>query len=258
MTINFQQILQDSWNFIRNQRKFTLMLTLTFCLVTLILNIFGSSLFQSVTETAINEPIDKNELSTMMQRVQSGNFLLLYVVNQFITLLLSTWGILSIHQISRRQSVDYMQTAKSTLGLIFGVIILNILIALPLMGGLINIIPAAINPAAASAGIIGFALMIFGVYVYVRLCLAPIHYTVSKTNIFASLQQTWQLGNKRTSTLFLYCLLVYFIVPFIAQQVAFLANNTFLNIITTLIISFLSVFTLVVTYRFYILFTQKA
>ncbi|AAU37346.1 hypothetical protein [[Mannheimia] succiniciproducens] len=72
MTINFQQILQDSWNFIRNQRKFTLMLTLTFCLVTLILNIFGSSLFQSVTETAINEPIDKNELSTMMQRVQKA------------------------------------------------------------------------------------------------------------------------------------------------------------------------------------------
>ncbi|EIJ67689.1 hypothetical protein [Pasteurella bettyae] len=257
MTINFSQILQDSWNFMRNQRKFVFTLILFFCLASLIINLLGSSLFQTAIETSSTEMGNKNDISIMMQRVQSDNFLVLYLVNQLITFVLSAWGLFGIHQISQGQAVNYTQSTKSTLNGIIGFIMLNIIISLPLAIGLINILPAIVN-SSNTTGLFGIILVILGTYIYIRLCLTPIHYLTTKVTLLQAIQQIWQMSHKRVAILFIYCLLIYFLIPALTQQIAFLATNITIDIIATLLIATISVFVLIISYRFYILFNQKA
>ena len=143
-----------------------------------------------------------------------------------------------------------------TLSRLLGVLLLNILLLFLIIIGLANIWVALAQQTSPS--IFAVLAMFFGIFVSIRLCLAPVSYLIGDKGLSESISFIWLKGVKRTTVLFLYCVLVYFIFQLVGQQIASLSDNLVFTLFANLVISFINAFALVFTYRFYIIFTQKA
>lgn len=248
MKINFTQIFQDSWHFIQNQKRISLFLFIIQFVSALLIAFLGSVLLSDndITISANQLP----ELSTY------GNVAILFVVKQILYLFAACWSLMIVHQISRQQFLSYGQSAVQTSKRFLGTLIVNVLVALPMLIGLVESLLAMQQKTSPSVFSL-FAILI-GMVFFVRLCLAPVHYLMSEYGISATIQQFWQQGKGRAAPLFIYCLLVYLAQPLLEAQLgALLASNLIFSVIGLAISTAINTFLLIVTYRFYTLFLQK-
>lgn len=262
MPINFTQIVQDSWNFIRNQRNFTLMFMLIFIGILIVFQFISIVLRPEIVadvqqqmanmnmQLSSESSINAEQLEKMMGSLALAThptILIFNLIAQVLVSFITAWGIVSIHHISQGRSFQWLNALRETLRYFFPALFINILILLPLVFGLVQ---------SLSGSVIGLVLIVLGIYLFVRLCLAYLEYLLGHRSLGETLRITWAKSQRRFGTLFLFCLLNYVIVGMLNGQIAVLNGNIVLETIGIVLSAFLHLFTIIFSYRFYTLFMK--
>lgn len=241
MRINFTQILQDCWNFSRNQTRLVWFFTLLFVLNSVVSNFFFIPM--------LTPELPTTDLQGQLN-IQKLNEIPFLLISTFLT----QWGMMSIHHLSSNHSLG--QNASIVFKRIFGVIFINILISLPLVFSLSTVLASVFQQKQVA--IYSSLFIIFGVFLFVRLCMASVHYLFEPVGVMQALVFTWKKGTKRFLPLFVYCLILNFILPLLLRRVFlfFSGVNPLLELVPLFLMAISNVFSFIFTYRFYTLFVQ--
>ncbi|THA07958.1 hypothetical protein [Rodentibacter pneumotropicus] len=249
MNINFTQILQDSWNFFRNQKK-TMFQLVSILLMVQVLNLLLSSSFTS------QEALSGMKTLSDMTNIDVIGFLTSFSITQLTTTFVSAWGLMTIHKISQQNYLTLGQTFSATLSRFIGVVLLQLIIVIPISLGLFEIGAAALTQSSPS--IISLVAIFVGIWFFIRLNLSTVHYLTTQDGIGQSLQKIWLQGKNQKGALFIYALLMYFVVPTLIFQLTSLSNNMIFIFVVSAFASLLNILMQVVTYRFYSLFMKES
>ncbi|OOF68726.1 hypothetical protein [Rodentibacter caecimuris] len=246
MSIHFDQILQDSWNFIRNQQKIALtFIAILFCSQVLFLSVMPNS------EMIIPKNLSPAQLQQILQEAFSANSITLSLINQLFLLIIAAWGIMTIHQISQNQGASLTQSFNRILPRIMGVVWINILVILTMTIGMSQLLLATLSGSGTLPGLI---ILLIGLFIYIRLELAALHYLIQPISTPIALRQIWQAGLTRNRTLVLYSILTKAVPVILVLPLTSLPDSQILTMVIQLISSFLAFFIYIFTYRFYTLF----
>ena len=103
MPINFTQIFQDSWNFMRNQQKITIQFIMLFFISSLATSLLIPT-GATPADLAVNEQTGANELQALIIQADTTNSVAMLIQVVF-TMFLSAWGTVTIHQLSQRANL---------------------------------------------------------------------------------------------------------------------------------------------------------
>ena len=239
MPIKFPDLLQDSWNFIRNQRTFSL-----FAIALLsglqFVNLF---LVPRVSVEANNAEMTLSALYPL---------LIMGVLNIFLT----TLFILNIKDINQGSFKHFFQNLSTTLAKLFPVIVLNILMVLPLsMGMAFQLFGTQAGNGLALAA---FPLIIGRAFLFIKLCLSVYDYLNEEFNGFGeTIRFTCQLSRGKGIALVLFCVISYFVPQILMSFLSGLSANTIGLAVTVFVSSFFSLFITVFSFRFYQVYRQN-
>ncbi|HHE8712526.1 TPA: hypothetical protein ACUM2C_001419 [Haemophilus influenzae] len=243
MLINFTQVLQDSWNFFRNQKK----IMLQFVAILFIVQSASALLSFSVNDENKNDVLN-------LANTDITSFIFSVAITQILTSFIAAWGLTSIHKISLQNYRTLGETFSLTLRRFAGVILLDLLMVAPMLLGLGEAFAALLTKKSPS--IMSLIAMLVGVWFFVRLNLTVVHYLSTQEALSQTIRKIWMQGNTRKGVLFIYTLLVYFLVPILIFQLSAFSNNAIFDMVIGIFTALLNIFMLVVTYRFYSLFIK--
>ena len=227
MPINFPQLLQDSWNFIRNRRQFSLT-AMGLLLAIQLLATFVLSNFM-VSDSAVS----------LLPSFLIG------IGNIFISVLL----VLNINDINAGTFQSFFQNTSKALAKLLPTISLNIIMVLPLSFGMLSILFGNISGSGAS--IFSLPLSAIGIFVFVRLNLAIYVFLVENYRVGQAVKFMWQLAKGKMAVLFAYTLLANLLPILITALVGRLGDNVAIMVLSFMISAFLSLFTTIFSFRFY-------
>ncbi|MFU2047984.1 hypothetical protein ACLSZ7_00730 [Avibacterium gallinarum] len=185
----------------------------------------------------------------------SAEFLVIGVAQQLVSLFISSWGILTFHRISVQQQNPLNQSAVLTLQRFAGVVAISVIGFIPLMIGVVESLFAILQ--GQSPSILSLVAMLLGFFIFVRLSLASTEYLIQPVGIMQALKNSWLSGVKRSAPLFIYCLLIYVVLPFVVRRISSLSDNLVFDVVMLFLSAAVGVFSLLFTYRFYTLFMRK-
>lgn len=254
MNINFTQIFQDCWNFMRNQKKITQQFIFFFFISSLIFY------FLLTAVVPMPEISQANGQNLPLPSNISAEFLVIGVAQQLVSLFISSWGILTFHRISVQQQNPLNQnplnqSAVLTLQRFAGVVAISVIGFIPLMIGVVESLFAILQ--GQSPSILSLVAMLLGFFIFVRLSLASTEYLIQPVGIMQALKNSWLSGVKRAAPLFIYCLLIYVVLPFVVRRISSLSDNLVFDVVMLFLSAVVGVFSLLFTYRFYTLFMRK-
>ena len=252
MPINFTQIIKDSFHFIQNEKRNIIVLCALYFFADIIMVLLQSVMLPN----EIIVSLSNNQISSAISEEQGINLVTFFFLKQFIYIFISAWCLVTIHQISLRQFNTVLQSFSSTLKRIWGAMLLSFLILIPILVGLTEAMIAIQQKIQPS--ILSLFAMVIGIGLYIRLCLAPVHYLLTNDSISHSAKITWRAAMGRVSVLFIFCLLIYVLIPFVENFLTAFSSNAIMALISGILVALINVFALVVTYRFYTLFISKA
>ena len=252
MPINFTQIIKDSFHFIQNEKRNIIVLCALYFFADIIMVLLQSVMLPN----EIIVSLSNNQISSAISEEQGINLVTFFFLKQFIYIFISAWCLGTIHQISLRQFNTVLQSFSSTLKRIWGAMLLSFLILIPILVGLTEAMIAIQQKIQPS--ILSLFAMVIGIGLYIRLCLAPVHYLLTNDSISHSAKITWRAAMGRVSVLFIFCLLTYVLIPFVENFLTAFSSNAIMALISGILVALINVFALVVTYRFYTLFISKA
>ena len=253
MPINFTQIIKDSWNFIQNEKLILIKLIGLYVAASFLIVLLQSVL---LPEQIASIMLNQNGLPKNIPDELISDIIVFFLSKQFLNLFIGAWCLVTIHQVSLRAFMSLTSSFVTTLKRILGTILLSLFIFIPLMIGLTGVFLA--NQQNISPSPLAMFAMIIGIALYIRLCLAPIHYLLTENSLFESWKTIWHAGKGRLSVLFIFCLLIYVVIPMIENILVGLSINAFVEIIMMVLLGFINVFALIISYRFYTLFVSKA
>lgn len=227
MPINFPQLLQDSWNFIRNRSQFSLTAMILLIAIQLVATFVLSGLILSNSPAALLPS------------------LLIGVGNIFISILL----ILNIKAINAGNFQSFFQNAGKAFVKLLPAISLYIIMVLPLSFGMSSILFGNISGNGTS--IIGLPLLAIGIFIFVRLNLATYAFLVEDYRVGQAVKFMWQLAKGKMAALFAYSLLANVLPILITALIGRLGDNIAVTIFAFVISAFLSLFTTIFGFRFY-------
>ena len=252
MPINFTQIIKDSFHFMQNEKRNIIVLCALYFFADIIMVLLQSVMLPN----EIIVSLSNNQISSAISEEQGINLVTFFFLKQFIYIFISAWCLVTIHQISLRQFNTVLQSFSSTLKRIWGAMLLSFLILTPILVGLTEAMIAIQQKIQPS--ILSLFAMVIGIWLYIRLCLAPVHYLLTNDSISHSAKITWRAAMGRVSVLFIFCLLTYVLIPFVENFLTAFSSNAIMALISGILVALINVFALVVTYRFYTLFISKA
>ena len=252
MPINFTQIIKDSFHFMQNEKRNIIVLCALYFFADIIMVLLQSVMLPN----EIIVSLSNNQISTAISEEQGINLVTFFFLKQFIYIFISAWCLVTIHQISLRQFNTVLQSFSSTLKRIWGAMLLSFLILIPILVGLTEAMIAI--QQKIQAPILSLFAMVIGIGLYIRLCLAPVHYLLTNDSISHSAKIMWRAAMGRVSVLFIFCLLTYVLIPFVENFLTAFSSNAIMALISGILVALINVFALVVTYRFYTLFISKA
>ncbi len=238
MQINFMQLLQDSWNFMRNQRQFSIWA-------------IGITLIVQFAITNINVPIPDISQTNATQ-IDLTTFILPTVIISITNTFLTGLIILNIDSINNGTFKHFFTNITTVFSFLFGLIILSVVSILPLSIGSTLIILQPQNPTFFLPFIvIGFYFLIkFYLVFYVYLTETP-RKSIKETLLF-----TFKLSRQKTLPLILLILLTSFVPSVLVNAIEKVTVN--ISFIIPIFISTLfNVFTTVLVFRFYQIYRQK-
>ena len=227
MPINFPQLLQDSWNFIRNRRQFSL------TAIGLLLAI------QLLATFVLTNLMASNSTVSLLPSLLIG------IGNIFISVLL----VLNINDINAGIFQSFFQNTSKALAKLLPAISLNIIMVLPLSFGMSSILFSNISGSGAS--IFSLPLSAIGIFVFVRLNLAIYVFLVENYRVGQAVKFMWQLAKGKMAALFAYTLLANLLPILITTLVGRLGDNVEIMVLSFVISAFLSLFTTILGFRFY-------
>lgn len=171
--------------------------------------------------------------------------------------MITIWGYITFDKLSHQQQVTISETFTLALKKIIGVIFIGAIILIPLSIGVSGSLALLIMPSQSDSLPFLFLTMI-GLFLFVRLNLAIVHYAISNKSWLQSIKEIWAYGKKHNGVLFIYFLIAHIFFPLISQNLTALSQvNLFTAIIGTILMTFISMFSLIFSYRFYSLFIQR-
>ncbi len=240
MPIKFPNLLQDSWNFIRNQHTFSL------------LAIILLSALQFVNLFLVPRIGNMDTENVEMTLSDLFPLLVMGVANIFITTLL----ILNIKEINRGSFKHFFQNLSVAIAKLFPVVLLNIIMVLPLSIGMASQVFGA--KAGNGLSMIAFPLIIGGAFLFIKLCLSVYAYLIEELNgVNEAIRFTWQLSRGRGIALVLFCVISYFVPQILMSFLSGLSGNTLGLVANVLVSSFFSLFITVFSFRFYQAYSQN-
>ena len=227
MPINFPQLLQDSWNFIRNRRQFSLTAMGLLLAIQLLATFVLSNFMVSASAVSLLPS------------------LLIGIGNIFISVLL----VLNINDINVGIFQSFFQNTSKALAKLLPAISLYIIMVLPLSFGMSSILFSNISGSGAS--IFSLPLSAIGIFVFVRLNLAIYVFLVENYRVGQAVKFMWQLAKGKMAALFAYTLLANLLPILITTLVGRLGDNVAIMVLSFVISAFLSLFTTILGFRFY-------
>ena len=227
MPINFPQLLQDSWNFIRNRRQFSL------TAIGLLLAI------QLLATFVLTNLMASNSTASLLPSLLIG------IGNIFISVLL----VLNINDINAGTFQSFFQNTGKALTKLLPAILLYIIMGLPLSFGMSSILFG--NISGNGANIFSLPLLAIGIFVFVRLNLSTYVFLVENYRVGQAVKFMWQLAKGKMAVLFAYTLLANLLPILIAALVGRLGDNVAIMVLSFMISAFLSLFTTIFGFRFY-------
>ena len=252
MPINFTQIIKDSFHFMQNEKRNIIVLCALYFFADIIMVLLQSVMLPN----EIIVSLSNNQISSAISEEQGINLVTFFFLKQFIYIFISAWCLVTIHQISLRQFNTVLQSFSSTLKRIWGAMLLSFLILIPILVGLTEAMIAIQQKIQPS--ILSLFAMVIGIGLYIRLCLAPVHYLLTNDSISHSAKITWRAAMGRVSVFFIFCLLTYVLIPFVENFLTAFSSNAIMALISGILVALINVFAFVVTYRFDTLLISKA
>ncbi len=254
MPINFTQLFKDSWHFLQNERKFAFIFLSLFVLASAGFGLLQQAIFPVLEN--VDSLTEEQQMDVLLQQSSDLTFLWFTLAKGLATVFIVYWGTLTVHHISQRQSPRLAHMAGLTFSRLIGIILLTVLCFLPFFIGAIGTIAGVLSQSSLS--FVSLFLMVSGIFILIRLCLAPVRYLVANETLKSAVQNSLNSAKGRASVLFFYCTISYLFFPLIGFQLALLAQNFLLTVIALIIMSLINVFSIVFTYRFYSVFNQQA
>ena len=227
MPINFPQLLQDSWNFIRNRRQFSLTAIGLLLAIQLLATFVLANLMAS------------NSTASLLPSLLIG------IGNIFISVLL----VLNINDINSGTFQSFFQNTGKALTKLLPAILLYIIMGLPLSFGMSSILFG--NISGNGANIFSLPLLAIGIFVFVRLNLSTYVFLVENYRVGQAVKFMWQLAKGKMAALFAYTLLANLLPILITALVGRLGDNVVIMVLSFVISAFLSLFTTIFGFRFY-------
>ncbi|QIW16392.1 hypothetical protein A4G20_08610 [Pasteurellaceae bacterium RH1A] len=241
MPINFAQLFQDSWNFMRNQSHFSLF-ALGLVLLAQIGHFFATPQL-SLSSTEADFAGQGQDLPTILPTLLFG------VLNLLITILI----ILNIRQINQGQFKSFFAPLGQSLAAFFPVVVITIVSAIPLSIGFAMLL------TSRDLAILALPVLITGVFVFIKFSLAHYVYLLEspQRGIGQTLKETWGLSRGKMFPLILFCVINY-MLPSILLNLLTASGNQVVDMLALLVNAFISVFTLIFSFRFYQVYRQGA
>ena len=227
MSINFPQLLQDSWNFIRNRSQFSLTAMGLLLAIQLLATFVLSNFIVSASAVSLLPS------------------LLIGIGNIFISVLL----VLNINDINAGTFQSFFQNTSKALAKLLPAISLYIIMVLPLSFGMSSILFG--NISGREASIFSLPLLAIGIVVFVRLNLSTYVFLVENYRVGQAVKFMWQLAKGKMAVLFAYTLLANLLPILITALVGRLGDNVAITVLPFVISAFLSLFTTIFGFRFY-------
>ena len=227
MPINFPQLLQDSWNFIRNRSQFSL------TAIGLLLAI------QLLATFVLTNLMASNSTASLLPSLLIG------IGNIFISVLL----VLNINDINAGTFQSFFQNTGKALTKLLPAILLYIIMGLPLSFAMSSILFG--NISGSGANIFSLPLLAIGIFVFVRLNLSTYVFLVENYRVGQAVKFMWQLAKGKMAVLFAYTLLANLLPILIAALVGRLGDNVAIMVLSFMISAFLSLFATIFGFRFY-------
>lgn len=227
MPINFPQLLQDSWNFIRNRSQFSL------TAIGLLLAI------QLLATFVLTNLMASNSTASLLPSLLIG------IGNIFISVLL----VLNINDINAGTFQSFFQNTGKALTKLLPAILLYIIMGLPLSFAMSSILFG--NISGSGANIFSLPLLAIGIFVFVRLNLSTYVFLVENYRVGQAVKFMWQLAKGKMAVLFAYTLLANLLPILITALVGRLGDNVAIMVLSFMISAFLSLFTTIFGFRFY-------
>ncbi|EGY32324.1 beta-methylgalactoside transporter inner membrane component [Aggregatibacter actinomycetemcomitans serotype e str. SC1083] len=251
MSINFTQIMKDSFHFIQNEKQNVIILSTLYFFAIITIALLQSSMLPNEIIISLTE----KQISPAMSEGQAIDLVIFFFLKQIIYIFISAWCLVSIHQISLRHFNTLQHSFSITLKRIWGVILISFVIFIPIFIGLTEAIIAIQQKIQPS--IVSLLAIIIGIGLYIRLCLAPVHYLLTDDTMSTAGKTIWRAAIGRVSMLVIFCLLIYVLIPMTENFLVSFSTNSIMALITGIMVAFLNIFALIVTYRFYTRFIQK-
>lgn len=243
MPIQFPTLLQDSWNFMRNQLNFTLAGVGLLILVQLLTfyitpkNMLDPTMLQS-------EMLDKALVDSLLPSL----------ISSFLGLFINILLVLNIKSINNGLYRHFFEPFSRVLKVIFPVIGLSVLMVIPLSVGLAA---GVMSTQSSGLAIVSLPLMITGIFLFVKWCLAVYVYLIEEPQkgVFETLAFTWQMSRGRVGTLFFFCILSYLAPSLFVSLISNLGGELGL-ILSHIVGAFFNLFVVIFSFRFYQVYRQ--
>lgn len=240
MPINFAQLLQDSWNFMRNQAQFSL-LGIGLLVLLQLASLFLLPQMQLTPQELQSPEAIETALSAQLTPA---------IAQALISVFVNTLIVLNIKSINNGNYRHFFQNLAGVGRAFFPVIALTLLMVMPF------------SVAVAFGGVIGqmgnlailmLPLMITGIYIFVKLCLIIYVYLIEEPqkSIGESIGTMWALSRGKMRILFLFCVLSYVTPSLITSLFARTLGGEIGLIGSQVIGAALSLFFVIFGFRFY-------
>lgn len=240
MPIKFPELLQQSWNFMRNQPQFAL----TGIILLVVLQLL--SLFVSPQVQLSPEELKSPDALDKMFAAQIVPMILSSVISVVFNILL----VLNIKSINRGDYRHFFQNLGGVAKAFFPVLLLTILMVMPLsvavsFGGTIG--------QGGSLSLMILPLMVTGIYLFVKFCLVVYVYLIEEPQktMGESIKFVWQITRGKMRILFLFCILSYLFPSLISSLIGRTLGGDVGLIVAQTFGAALSLFMLIFGFRFY-------
>lgn len=244
MPIKFVDLLQQSWNFMRNQQVFSLFAIITISVVQLLV-IF---LLANDATTISQQQIEQQQVEPAQMLAFLLPTMLLGGINLFINLLI----ILNIQSINNGHYQHFFQNIAGAIKAFLPVLLLQLVMILPISLGVSFVI------TSPEMIIVAFPLILVGFYLFFKLCLLIYVYLLEKPQktLLETIKFTLQLSRGKMMPLVLFCVISYVVPGVLSRFIAMLGNSMVGSVLSIILSAFISVFMAIFGFRFYQVYRQ--
>lgn len=239
MPINFVQLLQDSWNFMRNQSQFVLFGVILLVVLQL------ASFFLSPQMNLSPQELQNDVAFEQAFAAQLPSMIISGLISVFVNVLI----VLNIKSINNGTYRHFFQNLGEVAKRLFPALSLTILMVLPLS---VAVSFGAVG-LSGGASLLVLPLMITGIFIFLKLCLVLYAYLIEEPQktVGESVKFVWAMSRGKMRILFLFCVLSFLVPSLLGGLLGNMVGGEIGGLISQIFGAVLSLFMVIFAFRFY-------